>query len=61
MRRTTLTFAIFAALLLLAAGPGSRFGLWSFGTGFDLLRWGAYLGLAAAAVALVQLLVPRWR
>ncbi len=61
MRRTTLTFAIFAALLLLAAGPGSRVGLWSFGIGFDLLRWGAYLGLAAAAAALVQLLVPRWR
>lgn len=53
--------AALAALLLLLAGPGVRFGLWSFRTGFDLLRWGAYLGMAAAVVALVQLAVPRWR
>jgi uncharacterized protein (DUF1499 family) len=53
--------AALAALLLLLAGPGVRLGLWSFRTGFDLLRWGAYLGLAALAVALIQLLVPRWR
>jgi uncharacterized protein (DUF1499 family) len=61
MRRTTLTAAILAALLLALAGPGVRLGLWSFRTGFDLLRWGAYLGLAAAIAALVQLAVPRWR
>jgi uncharacterized protein (DUF1499 family) len=50
-----------AALMLLLAGPGVRLGLWSFRTGFDVLRWGAYLGLIAGALALVQLLVPRWR
>ncbi|MEO6055610.1 MAG: DUF1499 domain-containing protein [Gemmatimonadales bacterium] len=61
MRRATLTLAILAALLVALAGPGTRLGLWSFGTGFDLLRWGAYLGLAAAAAALVQVAVPRWR
>lgn len=61
MRRATLTLALLAALLLALAGPGTRLGLWSFRTGFDLLRWGAYLGLAAAAAAILQLLVPRWR
>lgn len=57
----SLVAAALAALLLLLAGPGVRLGLWSFPTGFDLLRWGAYLGLAAAAVALLQLAIPRWR
>jgi uncharacterized protein (DUF1499 family) len=57
----SLVAAVLAALLLLLAGPGVRLGLWSFRTGFDLLRWSAYLGLVALAVALVQLVVPRWR
>jgi len=50
-----------AALLLLLAGPGVRLGLWSFRTGFGFMKWGAYLGLLAGAVALIQLVVPRWR
>ena len=57
----SLVAAALAALMLLLAGPGVRLGLWSIHTGFDLMRWAAYLGLAALAVALVQLLVPRWR
>ena len=46
-----------AAALVLAAGPGSRFGLWDFRTGFGALRWGAYAGLAAAAVAVLLFIV----
>ncbi|HUR94115.1 MAG TPA: DUF1499 domain-containing protein [Gemmatimonadales bacterium] len=61
MRRATITLAMLAVLLMALAGPGARLGLWSFGTGFDVLRWGAYLGFAAGAAALVQLVVPRWR
>jgi uncharacterized protein (DUF1499 family) len=57
----SLVAAALAALMLLLAGPGVRLDLWSIHTGFNLLRWAAYLGLAALAVALVQLLVPRWR
>lgn len=59
--RLTLWAAIAATLLLLLAGPGARLGLWTFRTGFGILRWAAYLGLAVAAAALLQLLVPRWR
>jgi uncharacterized protein (DUF1499 family) len=59
--RFTLTVAAVAALLLLGAGPGVRLGAWEFRTGFNLLRWGAYLGLAAALAALVQLAVPKLR
>ena len=59
--RFTLIVAVVAALLLLGAGPGVRLGAWDFRTGFTLLRWGAYLGLAAALAALVQLAVPTLR
>src|SRR5215210_1225917 len=61
LRRLTLTLAIVAVLLLALAGPGVRAGLWTFRTGFDLLRWGAYLGVGSAVVALAQLVVPGWR
>lgn len=61
MRRATVAAAVFAALLLLLAGPGVRLGLWTFRLGFSMLRWGAYLGLAAAVVALLQLLWRRTR
>jgi uncharacterized protein (DUF1499 family) len=50
------TLATLAAVLLLVAGPTVRIGLWGFGTGFQFLRWAAYLGIAAAIVALLTLL-----
>lgn len=59
--RFTLIVAVVAALLLLVAGPGVRLGVWDFRAGFTLLRWAAYLGLAAALAALVQLAVPKLR
>lgn len=52
---------ILAALLLGAAGLGTRLGLWHFSTGFAMLRWAAYLGLAAAAAAIVMFLFSRYR
>lgn len=61
LRRLTLVAAVIAALLLPLSGVGVRAGLWTFRSGFTMLRWGAYLGLAAAALALLQLLVARWR
>jgi len=42
-----------AALLgLLAAAFGTRVGWWDFRTGFALLRWSVWIGLAAAALGL---------
>jgi uncharacterized protein (DUF1499 family) len=58
LRRFAPVIAGLAALLLLLSGPGTRFGLWDFRTGFQLLRWGAYLGIAAAGLGIVALL---WR
>jgi uncharacterized protein (DUF1499 family) len=46
--------------LLLAAGPGTRLGLWAYGRGFQMMRWAVYAGVAGAALALVALLLgPR--
>jgi uncharacterized protein (DUF1499 family) len=56
-----LVVAVIAALLLLVAGPGTRLELWPYGTGFLLMRWAVYVGLAAAGLALVLLIVPRTR
>lgn len=48
-----LGLALCAILLLAAAGPGSRLGLWHFRTGFDLLKYGAWCGLLASLAALL--------
>ncbi|WP_104203859.1 DUF1499 domain-containing protein [Billgrantia saliphila] len=48
---------VLAALLLVAAGPAYRYDLLPLGTAFDMLRYGALLGLGAIAVALLALLV----
>jgi hypothetical protein len=61
LRRAALAPGILAVLLLLASGPGTRFGLWHYSTGLWLLRAAAYAGLAAAAIALVGLCVRRAR
>ena len=56
-----LLVGLVAALMLLASGPGTRLGLWDFRIGFQVLRYGAYLGGAAAALAVVLLLIPATR
>lgn len=55
--------SLVAAALLLLAGPGTRMEWWDFRTGFQLMRWAAYTGLAAAAAALAAALlaVPQSR
>ena len=54
---TVPALACVASLLLLAAGPGSHIGLWHFRTGFTIMKYGAWLGLAAAVSACAALLV----
>lgn len=46
------TLGLAALLGLLIAGFGTRVGWWDFRTGFALLRWSAWMGLAAAALGL---------
>ena len=63
MRPATLilTLAVIAAVALGISGVGVRLGLWPFSAGFQLLRWSAYVGLAAASIAVVGLLIPKAR
>jgi len=60
-RAFVILVAVAAALALLASGPGYRMGLWHFRTGTSLVRWSAYLGIAATVLALVGLAIPRVR
>ncbi len=53
--------AVCALLMLLIAGPGTRLGLWEFSFGFTLMRWALYVGLAAAALALLLTVIPATR
>lgn len=61
LRAIALLLSVSALLVLLASGPGARLGLWDWRLGLGLLRYAAYLGIAAAAVSLVGLLIPRTR
>lgn len=47
--------AVAAALAAVAAGLGARVEAWDFRAGFQILRWAAYGGLAAAALSLLGL------
>ena len=49
--------AVLAALAAMMAGPGSRWGLWYFRTGFIILRWAAYVGIAAALASLIGVIL----
>jgi uncharacterized protein (DUF1499 family) len=53
--------AVLAALLLGGSGTGVRLGLWDFTAGFGILRWSAYVGVAAAGCALLLLAIPKTR
>ena len=61
LRALAMIAAAVAILLLVAAGPGTRAGLWDFRTGLGLIRWAAYVGLAGAVLALSALAVTRPR
>jgi uncharacterized protein (DUF1499 family) len=61
LSRIALSIAVIAALLLAIAGPGTRFGLWHYGTGLLLMRGALFAGLAAALLALVLLVIPKTR
>ena len=56
-----LALAIVAGLALLLAGAGHRFGWWSFGTGFQVLRWATFGGIAAAVISAAGLVIAPLR
>ena len=56
-----LALALVAGVALLLAGPGHRFGWWSFGTAFAVVRWAVYGGIAAAVVSAAGLVLAPLR
>jgi uncharacterized protein (DUF1499 family) len=63
-RTITMLLAVIALAMVVAAGPGSKYGGWSWQTGFTMLKWGTYVGFVAAgaaAILVAMLAVPRWR
>lgn len=54
-----LALALAAALLGALAGFGSRWGLWEFRTGFNLLRYAVYIGIAALLLSLPAIFLTR--
>lgn len=59
--RIPVIFAVLSAIVLALSGLGVRAGLWTHPTGFVMLRWAAYGGLAAATCAIVALAFPKTR
>ncbi len=55
LRWPVFSVALVSLLLLAFSGLGVRMGLWTFRTGFQLLRWTVYLGVAAAVLSLLLL------
>ena len=64
LRLFTLGFAAAVFLLMVLAGPGTKWGWWSWQVGLAMLSSATYAGMAIAVVALVLIVllaVPRWR
>jgi len=61
LRPLSLLLALAALILLALSGPGVRFGLWSYATGFIVFRWAAYVAIAAALAAALALAIPKVR
>jgi uncharacterized protein (DUF1499 family) len=61
VKRIPLVIAVLAFVILIASGLGVRSGLWSFRTGFALLKWAAMAGVLTAIVAAIFLVMPKLR
>jgi len=56
LRWPIFSVALVSLLLLVFSGLGVRMGLWTFRTGFQLLRWTVYLGVGAAILSVLLLI-----
>jgi uncharacterized protein (DUF1499 family) len=54
-----LALGIIAVVTIFIGGPGTRMGWWDFRTGFKLMKYGAYLGIAAVVVAVLAAAMAR--
>lgn len=56
-----LILGLIALLMLFVTGPGARFGWWHFRTSFNLMRYAAYAGVAAALLSMIGLALSHGR
>jgi len=61
LRGIAVFVAVLAIVLLIAAGPGTKFGVWNFRIGLTLLKYAAYAGIAAIVLTLLALVATRPR
>lgn len=62
LRPSALALAVLCAVAAIMAGFGTRWGMWHFRTGFMILTWAAYGGLATAILGLLVLMLDRsWK
>lgn len=59
--RAAALVAVLAVVLLLSAGPGVRGELWTFRTGFTLMRVAAWIGVAGAVLGIAAIATARGR
>lgn len=52
-----LVVSLTGILALLLSGPLTRIGLWDFRTGFTVLKWAAFVGIAGAVIAVITVLL----
>jgi uncharacterized protein (DUF1499 family) len=57
--RYGLVLALITAVAALIAGLGNRFGWWHYHVSFDILKWAAYAGVAAALLSLIGAIQAR--
>ena len=48
-----------ALVMALLSGPGHRWGLWSFMTGFSILKWAVFIAIAALLLSLAGAVLTR--
>ncbi len=60
-RALTLALAVACFAMVLAAGPGTRFGLWTWQAGLALVKWSFFAGAAAGVCSLALLVFPALR
>lgn len=61
LRPLAIAVAFVALAMIVLSGPLTRFDVWSYRTGLTVFRYSAYVGIAAAVLAVVALLLPSVR
>ncbi|WP_206044667.1 DUF1499 domain-containing protein [Gemmatimonas groenlandica] len=59
LRALAVLLAVAGIVMLAASGLGTRFGVWHYRTGLSMLRYSAYVGVAAGIACVLALIVTR--